>query len=259
LDKADHRLKILNDLKRGVENGEFKTVFQPQLNAKRVLVGAEALVRWQHPDLGLVMPNDFITLAEESGLILDIGHIVLASALSFARAYVNQPLNNDVFQIAVNISPLEFMQKNFVSNIEQALKTAKVKPKHLILELTENVLLENVKASIVKIQALKEIGVCFSIDDFGTGYSSLSYLKQLPVNEVKIDRSFINDVLNDESDAILVEAIISLTKKLGLINVAEGIETEKQYAFLKQMGCAVYQGYLFSKPIPEAAFKEKYQ
>lgn len=252
---ANERLKNLNDLRKGVEHSEFITFYQPQYDQNGCMAGAEALLRWQHPQKGLISPDNFIPLAEESGLIIELGTVVLETALSNLYDWIDSKQVPLSFQISVNISPLQFLQDSFVLNIKEALKNAGIAPSNLTLEITESVLLDNAKLAMEKIHILRDFGVKFSIDDFGTGYSSLAYLKQLSIDEVKIDRSFVRDILIDDSDAALVEAVINLTSRLQLDSVAEGVETAAQFTFLKKLGCTRYQGYLFSKPLPLQEFK----
>ncbi|WP_169336938.1 putative bifunctional diguanylate cyclase/phosphodiesterase [Amphritea japonica] len=252
---ANERLKTLNDLRKGIEHSEFITFYQPQYDQNGCMVGAEALLRWQHPQKGLISPDNFIPLAEESGLIIELGAVVLETALSNLYSWIDSKQAPLSFQISVNISPLQFLQDSFVLKIKEALKNTSIAPSNLTLEITESVLLDNAKLAMEKIHALRDFGVQFSIDDFGTGYSSLAYLKQLSIDEVKIDRSFVRDILIDDSDAALVETVINLTSRLRLDSVAEGVETAAQFSFLKNLGCTRYQGYLFSKPLPLHEFK----
>ncbi len=252
---AESRLKTLSDLRHGIEHGEFLVFYQPQYDANRDLVGAEALIRWQHPERGLVPPDDFIPLAEESGLILELGRCVLETALTNLHRWVVKKYVTSSFRLSVNISPQQFMQHKFVQSVEYALGNSGADSANLTLEITEDVLLDNVKTAINIILELKNSGIHFSIDDFGTGYSSLAYLKRLSNDEVKIDRSFVRDVLENDSGAALVEAIIGLTTRLGLDSVAEGVETQDQFEYLKKLGCTRYQGFLFSKPLPESEFE----
>ena len=253
---AENRLKTLSDLRHGIEHGEFLVFYQPQYDANRDLVGAEALIRWQHPERGLVPPNDFIPLAEESGLILELGRFVLETALTNLHRWILEKYVTSSFRLSVNISPQQFMQHNFVKNVEYALANSGAGSANLTLEITEGVLLDNVKSAINIVLALQNAGIRFSIDDFGTGYSSLAYLKRLSNDEVKIDRSFVSDVLENDGGAVLVEAIIGLTTRLGLDSVAEGIETQDQFDYLKRLGCTRYQGFLFGKPLPESDFED---
>lgn len=251
---AEERLKILEDLRLGINRSEFEAYFQPQFDVVGKVIGAEALIRWQHPERGIVMPDKFISVAEESTVILELGDFMLETALEKVRGWLENGVIPNSFRISVNISPQQFRQADFVRKTERAIARSGVRPHNLTLELTENVLLKDVDTAAEKISALKSIGVRFSLDDFGTGYSSLAYLKRLAVDEVKVDRSFVRDIFVDDSDAALVEAIVSLSSRLNLHTVAEGVETEEQLQSLKHLGCLAYQGYLYSKPLSAQDF-----
>lgn len=252
---AEERLKVLGDLRQGIEQSEFLAYFQPQFDAGRAVIGAEILIRWQHPERGLILPNEFIPLAEESGLILKLGDYVLETALESLRDWLSAGKVSPSFRVSVNISPQQFKQANFVHNIEYRIGNAGLEPMGLTLEVTEGMLLDDTASAVKKILALKKIGVRFAIDDFGTGYSSLAYLKSLPVDEVKIDRSFVRNAIQNDKDAALVETIVNLASRLNLDTVAEGVDTKELYEYLKQLGCNAYQGYLFSKPLPQEDFQ----
>ena len=252
---AEEKLKVLGDLRQGIEQSEFLTYFQPQFDAGRTLVGAETLIRWQHPERGLILPNEFIPLAEESGLILELGEYVLEVALEMLRSWLSAGMISSSFRVSVNISPLQFKQAKFVKNTEYMIGNSGLEPMGLTLEVTESMLLDDMESAVEKILALKKIGVRFAVDDFGTGYSSLAYLKSLPVDEIKIDRSFIRDAIQNDRDAALVEAIVNLASRLNLDAIAEGVDTKELYEYLKQLGCNAYQGYLFSKPLPQEDFQ----
>jgi len=251
---AEERLKILEDLRQGINRSEFEAYFQPQFDVVGKVIGAEALIRWQHPERGIVMPDKFISVAEESTVILELGDFMLETALEKVCLWLSNGQIPTSFRVAVNISPQQFKQADFVQNTIRAINRSGVEARNLTLELTENFLLDNVDSAAEKINALKSIGVRFSLDDFGTGYSSLAYLKRLSVDEVKIDRSFVRDIFLDDSDAALVEAIVNLSSRLNMHTVAEGVETEEQYRYLKQLGCRVYQGYLYSNPLSAQDF-----
>jgi EAL domain-containing protein (putative c-di-GMP-specific phosphodiesterase class I) len=252
---AEEKLKVLGDLRQGIERSEFQAYFQPLFDARQALVGAEILIRWQHPERGLMLPNEFIPLAEESGLILKLGDYVLAAALEGLRDWLTAGRVSPSFRVSVNISPLQFKQPNFVRNIEAIIDNAGLEPRSLTLEVTEGMLLEDMGSAVEKILALKNVGVRFAIDDFGTGYSSLAYLKNLPVDEIKIDRSFVSGALQNDRDAALLETIVNLASRLKLDTVVEGVETQELYEYLKRLGCSGYQGYLFSKPLPQKDFQ----
>nr|WP_314858079.1 EAL domain-containing protein [uncultured Undibacterium sp.] len=248
-------MQLENDLRSGIANKEFLLHYQIQVkeglkqNDTPIVTGVEALVRWQHPKKGMVSPASFIPIAESSGLILPIGQWVLETACEQLVAWSNAP-DKAEWSIAVNVSALQFAQLDFVTQVEQALVNTGANPKLLKLELTESMLASNVDEIIVKMNALRAHGVSFSLDDFGTGYSSLSYLKRLPLSQLKIDQSFVRDILTDPSDAVIAHTIVALAHSLGLRVIAEGVETQAQRDALAEMGCNAFQGYLFGRPMP---------
>ena len=242
------------DLRRALQQGEFVLHYQPQVLADGRIVGAEALVRWTRPGQGLVSPADFIPVAEESGLIKPLGLWVLQTACRQLVAWSGHEATRGL-TLAVNVSPRQFRHSDFVASVLAALTQSGASPALLKLELTENLLLEDVEATIVRMQELRELGVSFSLDDFGTGYSSLAYLKRLPLDQLKIDRSFVRDVLTDANDASIARTVLALGHSLGLSVIAEGVETEGQRNFLAEQGCEGFQGYLFGKPVPAEAFE----
>ena len=248
------RSVLETDLRKGIVDGELRLYFQPQVDHLGQWKGAEVLVRWQHPDRGMVSPADFIPLAEESGLILPVGDWVMNAACAQLAAWTSSPRLAGI-TIAVNVSARQFQQPDFVDQVMAALDRAKVEPSRLKLELTESLLVENTQDIIAKMSALQAMGVAFSLDDFGTGYSSLSYLKLLPLAQLKIDQSFVRDVLTDPNDAVIAKAIVALAHSLGLDVIAEGVETQAQMDFLSGHGCHAYQGYLFSRPVPLDQFE----
>jgi EAL domain-containing protein (putative c-di-GMP-specific phosphodiesterase class I) len=213
------------------------------------MVGVEALVRWQHPQRGLVFPDSFITQAEESGLILPLGKWVLETACAQLARWAACPLT-EKFSIAVNVSVRQFRHPEFVEQVMAAIASAGISAHRLKLELTESLLANDMDVTIAKMGTLKDAGVTLSIDDFGIGYSALSYLKHLPLDQLKIDRAFVKDVLTDPNDAAIARTIIGLAQSLGLGVMAEGVETEAQRDFLARHGCHCFQGYLFCKPLP---------
>jgi len=249
---AEERLALQTDLRFALSREQFVLHYQPQYDAEGMITGAEALLRWQHPQRGMVGPKDFIPLAEETGLILPIGEWVLRSACDLLRRHAEPQAEGYLPCVAVNVSPRQFHQVAFVDQVHTILQQTCIEPSRLELELTEGVLVADVGDTIEKMRALKALGVRFSIDDFGTGYSSLAYLKNLPLNKLKIDQSFIRDVPNDEGGAVIVDTIIAMTRHLGLEVIAEGVETEAQRDFLQAKGCLHYQGYYFNRPMPEA-------
>ena len=237
------------ELRKGIGRDEFFLVYQPQVTSTGVVVGAEALLRWQHPKLGLVGPDEFIPLAEQTGLILPLGAWVLGHACTQLVAWSRQPDTADL-TLSVNVSAQQFLQPNFVELVQSTLQLTGVQPHRLKLELTESSLVHDIDDIIQKMTLLRLLGVGFSLDDFGTGYSSLSYLKRLPLDQLKIDKSFVRDVLTDEHDAAIARMVIELGKNLGFAVIAEGVETPGQRAFLMDNDCHLFQGYLFSKPVP---------
>jgi len=240
-------------LRQALEKHEFTLYYQPQLDIKTLrIVGAEALIRWNNPELGLISPAEFIPMAEETGLIVPIGEWVLRTALEEAVAW-NE--SGHRLKVAVNVSALQFQKKGCVKLVQQILWKANFDPKYLELELTEGVTLLDPEKAIAKLQALRQLGMNISIDDFGTGFSSLSYLKDLPVTTVKIDRSFMKDITTDRRDKAVVAAIIAMAKTMDFNVIAEGVETEEQLAILSELKCDQVQGFLFSKPLPAEEFR----
>ena len=251
----DSRSVLEVALRQALEKGEFQLHYQPQVNQFGALIGAEALLRWMTPQRGMVSPAEFIPLAEDTGLILPIGQWVLETACAQLKAWENDP-RAQALQMSVNVSARQFHQHDFVDLVQHCLAASAIKPTRLKLELTESVVLDNVDSVIERMQQLKALGVSFCLDDFGTGYSSLSYLKRLPLQQVKIDQSFVRDVTEDPNDAAIVRAILAMSQTLGLHVIAEGVETQAQWDFLLQNNCVAYQGYLFGKPMPVSAWNQ---
>lgn len=250
---VNDRVSLEGDLHLGVLNKQFELYYQPQVDTSRKVIGAETLIRWHHPERGLVMPGQFIQLAEDSGLILPIGQWILETACQQLLLWAKQPHTAHLV-LSVNVSARQYLQADFAEKLIQLIDETGVDPTKLKLELTESMLVENVEDIIVKMNSIKAKGIGFSLDDFGTGYSSLSYLKRLPLDQLKIDQSFVRDVNTDPNDASIVRAIITLGLNLGLDVIAEGVETEAHMQTLLESGCEAFQGYLFSKPIPIAQF-----
>ena len=248
------RADLEADLRRAVREGEFRLAYQALVDVQGHTVGAEALLRWHHPERGQVMPLDFIPLAEETGLIIPIGHWVLETACAQLARWAERE-ETRALRLAVNVSARQFRQPDFVHRVEEAVSAAGINPSLLRLELTETLLLDNLDDSITKMQALRALGVGFALDDFGTGYSSLAYLRRLPLDALKIDRSFIQDVTTDPNDAVIVQAILGMAQTLGLTVIAEGVETAAQRDFLDQHGCALYQGWYFGRAVPLPEFE----
>lgn len=242
---VENHFLIERELRQAVHSGQLKLFLQSQVNNAGVIVGAEALVRWQHPERGFISPTAFIHIAEESDLIIEIGRWVLTEA---CRLLTCEGLAGRSIVLSVNISPKQFRQPRFAASIKHLLAETGADPTHLKLEVTENLLIHNMNDVIAKMIELAALGIRFSLDDFGTGYSSLAYLKRLPIQELKIDRSFVQDVTINPDDATLVESILAVAKHMKLQVVAEGVETEEQASFLNARGDVIHQGYLFSKP-----------
>lgn len=248
------RVALEKELRLAIHENQFMLYYQAQLDDNEHIIGAEVLIRWQHPLLGFVSPAEFIPLAEETGLILLIGLWVLETACKQLKIW-QASVHTEHLQLAVNVSSRQFYQTDFVEQVTQVLADHQINPERLKLELTESLVLDDIDGTIVKMHALRAIGIQFSMDDFGTGYSSLSSLKKLPLNQLKIDQSFVRDITSDEDDAVIVQTIIAMANKLGMEVIAEGVETQAQRSFLKKNGCFLFQGYLFSKPIPIDQFE----
>jgi diguanylate cyclase (GGDEF)-like protein/PAS domain S-box-containing protein len=248
------RAALEADLRHALEKQQFHLSYQIQVDSLRRPLGAEVLLRWDHPGRGEVSPTQFIPLAEETGLIVPIGLWVLKTACAQLREWQNDARTRDLM-LAVNVSAKQFRQPDFVDQAQRILLESGAKPSHLKMEFTESTVLENVEDTISKMRELKMLGVGFSVDDFGTGYSSLQYLKRLPLDQIKIDQSFVRDIASDPNDAAIVQTIIAMTEALGLNVIAEGVETMAQFEFLDNHGCHAFQGFLFSKPVSIEEFE----
>ncbi|PIF92651.1 diguanylate cyclase/phosphodiesterase with PAS/PAC sensor(s) [Acidovorax sp. 62] len=244
------RAALEADLRVALAQDEFLLHYQPQVRQTGEIAGVEALLRWKHAQRGMVPPSDFIALAEETGLILPLGRWVLHHACKLLASWQDDPLRRDL-TMAVNVSSSQFRNASFVDDVARVLAITGAPSGQLKLELTESLLVEDMETTIATMAALRAYGVGFSLDDFGTGYSSLSYLKRMPLDQLKIDQSFVRDLLTDPNDAAIVDTIIGLSRSLGLEVIAEGVETAEQRALLARAGCELYQGYLFSKALPE--------
>ncbi|RYF57371.1 MAG: EAL domain-containing protein [Comamonadaceae bacterium] len=243
------RAALENDLRTALDAGQFLLHYQIQVGHRVHPVGAEALIRWRHPERGLVSPSEFIPLAEETGLILPIGLWVLQTACTQLRRWQDNPVTERL-QMSVNVSARQFRQPDFMEQIRTVLLQTGAPPDRLKLELTESLALDNVDDTIAKMTALRALGLRFSLDDFGTGQSSLSYLTRLPLDQLKIDQSFVRNIGIQHTDALIVQTIIGMAQSLGIDVIAEGVETDAQRAFLEMHGCTLCQGYLFSRPVP---------
>ncbi len=236
------------DLRAGLEQRQFVVYYQPQFDVGRRITGVEALLRWQHPERGRVKPSEFIPVAEETGLIVPLGHWVLEQACKQLAQWAPQPRTAGL-SISVNVSVRQFRYPDFVDSVVALIKSTGIQPSKLKLELTESLLADRMDVTIAKMGTLKALGVTLSLDDFGMGYSSLAYLNRLPLNQLKIDKSFVADVSSDPRDAAISRAIIFLAQSMGLEVMAEGVETEAQMQFLAAQGCGFFQGFLFSPPL----------
>ena len=251
--KSLHRLDLENLIRTAIEEEQFELYFQPKVDATNFrLVGAEALLRWFHPQRGAIRPDDFIPIAEETGLIIPIGQWVLREACKQVKVWASSPVG--AVPVSVNISSHQFRDNGLVGDVLEAVASAGIKPTDVELEITESVLLQDVDKTLIELKALKEAGLSLSIDDFGTGYSSLSYLKRFPIDTIKIDRSFVKDLHQDTDDAAICAAILAMSQQLGLNVVAEGVETREQLDFLRRHKCDHIQGYICSKPLPADEF-----
>jgi len=245
--EVELRLRTQKELRRAISGDELELHYQPQISATEGVTGVEALIRWNHPERGMVFPDGFIDIAEESSLIIPMGDWVLRNGLEQFKRWQAEGLN--LGTLAINVSPKQFHQDTFVEYVKGLLIELQMGGDVLELELTENLLLDQTDKTVSKIEALKEVGVLFSIDDFGTGYSSMAYLKQLPLDRLKIDKSFVSDIMTNVNDAHIVKTIIGMAHNLGLELIAEGVETRDEMDFLLENGCYHYQGYYFSRPI----------
>ena len=250
----EQRLKLELELRQALPSNELQLYYQAQVDSGGRVVSAEALIRWKHPVRGLVSPVQFIPLAEESGLILPIGTWVLETACAQLKEWEKKAETREL-KLAVNVSARQFRQPDFVAMTKGIIEQSGIDPRYLKLEMTESMVIDNVADTIEKMHQLKSLGLTFSMDDFGTGYSSLAYLKRLPLDQLKIDQSFVRDISDDPNDAAIVQTIITMGNTLRMNVIAEGVETQAQLDFLRKHGCNTYQGYLFSRPVPLADFE----
>jgi diguanylate cyclase (GGDEF)-like protein/PAS domain S-box-containing protein len=242
------------DLRQAITDNQFHLYYQIQLNDNQKSIGAEALIRWIHPVRGLVSPADFIPYAESNSLIINIGDWVIETACQQLQLWSKSEQTKNI-TLAINVSAKQFKQDDFVRKITSVLQRYRFEPSLLKFEITESIVLDDIDKMVAKMHYLKALGVCFSMDDFGTGYSSLSYLKQLPIDQIKIDQSFVRNMTSNKQDEMLVKTIIEITKNFKINVIAEGVETKVQLSLLKQLGCMEYQGYYFSKPVPIKQFE----
>jgi diguanylate cyclase (GGDEF)-like protein len=251
-ESAINRSFIIRNLQEAYNQNQFFMLYQKQVDSDENVIGVEALIRWKHPELGVVSPATFIPLAEESGFIIELGQWVVAQAVALLGTFKNDAVKKN-WRISVNVSPVQFRDKDFVNVITNTVSAGGVDPKLLRIELTESVLIKDTKEVGKKLHKLKKLGFSISIDDFGTGYSSLSYLKQMPIDELKIDQSFVFNMDKSDTDKTIVETILAMGKSFGYEVVAEGVETKEHFKMLKDLGCKYFQGYYFAKPDPDKA------
>ncbi len=251
---VSQRASLESDLHRAIAEGEFELHYQIQVDELERAIGAEALIRWRHPRLGIISPIQFIPLAEETGLILALGEWIINTACTQLKSWQNSPATQHL-DLAINVSSVQFRRGDLVGTLRACLNRHAINPKHLKLELTESLLLEDIETSVGIMQAIKSMGIRFSLDDFGTGYSSLQYLRRLPLDQLKIDRSFVSSLSEANNDHAIVRTIIAMANNLGLDVIAEGVETYEQHQILLDSGCRHFQGYLYGKPLTVVAFE----
>jgi diguanylate cyclase (GGDEF)-like protein len=252
---ATARAELDNELREAVQSHQFVLYYQPQVDAAGHMTGAEALLRWLHPRHGVVAPDRFISVTESNGLIVPIGRFVLETACAQLASWAARPETSHL-TLSVNVSAVQFLDHEFMDHTRATVERSGINPRKLKLEITESLLLNNVEDIVEKMFQLKTRGIGFSLDDFGTGYSSMSYLKRLPIEQLKIDKSFIDDVLTDANDAVIARTIVALANSMGLAVIAEGVETDGQRQFLADNGCLAYQGYLYARPLPLEGFEQ---
>jgi diguanylate cyclase (GGDEF)-like protein len=247
--EVTRQLELENQLHRALKEEQFRLHYQPLVNTAMEIIGVEALIRWENPELGLVAPSEFLDVLESSGQIVEVGDWVIETALKQMTLWMDQGLVAEDFMLCINISPRQFRDAQFAHNIHAQLSRVNVPSQNIMMEVTEHNIIHNLDDAILRMKELIHSGISFSLDDFGTGYSSLAHLKNLPVNHIKIDRSFVKDICDDPGDQAMVASILALSKHLGLEVVAEGVEELDQFHLLKQYGCKIYQGYYFSAPL----------
>lgn len=255
-EEADERFRINMELKKALEEDQFALHYQPQVDMDGKIVGAEALLRWNHPEKGVVPPGAFLGIVEETGIIQDIGLWVLQEACKDIKTWTDLGRIGNSQTISINVSGKEFSAPDFVDTVVSVLEKTGIDAKFLGIEITEGSLVSIDETVIKKITTLQQMGIKFSIDDFGTGYSSLSYLQKLPLNTLKIDRSFVNEIKGASHDNPLIDTIIMMAHNLGLEVIAEGVETEQELLYLSSKNCRVYQGFYFSKAVSAVSFNE---
>ncbi|MDH2917427.1 MAG: EAL domain-containing protein, partial [Gallionella sp.] len=249
------RVALENEMRIAIQHDQFRLYYQIQLDSAHRPLGVEGLIRWIHPERGVLLPEQFIAVSEESGQIIPIGQWVIETACAQLKKWESMSTTRDLV-LAVNVSAKQFRQPGFVAQVQAAVSRHAIAPKRLKLELTESLLLDNIEDTIVSLNALRAIGIQLSLDDFGTGYSSLQYIRRLPLDQIKIDQSFVSGLGGDESSNAIIRTIIAMAQSFHLDVIAEGVETEQQLQLLTQNGCRTFQGYLFGKPMPVEQFEE---
>ena len=251
------RLDLENELQNAIQTNAFEVYYQPKVDlASTQIVGVEALLRWQHPERGWIPPAEFVPIAEETGLIIELGNWVIQQACRQIKSWQRRGISD--ISVAINVSSHQFCRNDLLDSVLRIVWDSGIRPENLELEITESMLMRDVDETRAALHAFKEAGMRISIDDFGTGYSSLNYLKQFPIDSLKIDQSFVRGLHRDRDDAAICAAILAMAKELDLSVVAEGVELEEQLAFLRRHRCDLVQGYLFGKPVPAEQFEQHY-
>ena len=254
-DELEYKANLSSHLRVALKEKQFYLHYQPQLNEQNQVTGAEALIRWSHPELGFVSPGEFIPIAEETAFIIKLGTWVLEEGCKLLHEWSKDSSLKEL-TLSVNVSAKQFKDTRFVDIVDALCHKWEINPSKLKLEITESFLVEHIQENIATMNALKEKGIYLSMDDFGTGYSSLSYLRNLPLDQLKIDRTFVKDIQADEQGELIVKTIIGMANNLKMNVIAEGVETKPQKDFLLANGCSCYQGYYFSKPVSREKFEE---
>ena len=255
--RSVERLDLENELQNAIRTNAFEVYYQPKVNLDSArIVGVEALLRWQHPERGWIPPAQFIPIAEETGLVMELGNWVVQQACQQVKAWQRKGIND--ISVAINVSSRQFCRDDLLDSVLRMVWDSGIRPENLELEITESMLMRDVDETRATLHAFKEAGLRISVDDFGTGYSSLNYLKQFPIDSLKIDRSFVQDLHRDRDDAAICAAILAMAKELDLSVVAEGVESEEQLEFLRRHRCDLVQGFLFGKPVPPEQFEQTY-